>query len=40
MLNKGAYKLTLDDNLIKSTVNKNFLKKYYTRDIWKFIIVI
>ncbi len=32
MLNKGAYKLTIDGNLIKGTVNKNLLKKYYTKD--------
>ena len=32
VLDKGAYKLTIDGNLIKGTVNGNLLKKYYTRD--------
>ncbi len=32
MLDKGIYKITLDDNLIKDTVNRNLLKKYYIRD--------
>ncbi len=40
MLNKSAYKLTIDYNLIKGTVNGNLLKKYYTRDIWEPVIVI
>jgi len=40
VFNKSKYKLTLDDNLIKGMVNKNLLKKYYTRDIWKPVIII
>ena len=32
MLDKDAYKLTIDGNLIKGTVNGNLLKKYYIRD--------
>src|SRR6266508_4168406 len=40
VLDKGAYKLTLDGNLIKGIVNGNLLKKYYTRDTWKPVIVI
>jgi len=40
VLDKGAYKLTIDDNLIKGIVNENLLKKYYIRDTWKPIIVI
>ncbi len=40
VLNKSIYNLTIDDNLIKGTINKNLLKKYYTRDIWELIIVI
>jgi len=32
MFDKGAYKLTIDDNLIKGIVNENLLKKYYTKD--------
>ncbi len=32
VLDKSAYKLTIDGNLIKETVNGNLLKKYYTRD--------
>ncbi len=40
MLDKGTYKLTIDGNLIKGTVNRNLLKKYYTKDIWEPIIVI
>jgi len=33
VLDKDAYKLTIDSNSIKGTVNGNLLKKYYTRDI-------
>ena len=40
MLDKGTYRLTLDGNPIKGTVNGNLLKKYYTRDTWKSVIVI
>ncbi len=40
MFDKGAYKLTIDDNLIKGIVNENLLKKYYTKDTWKSVIVI
>ncbi len=40
VLDKDAYKLTIDGNLIKGTVNENLLKKYYTKDIWELIIVI
>ncbi len=40
VLDKGAYKLTIDGNLIKGTVNGNLLKKYYTRDTWESVIII
>jgi len=40
MLNKGVYKLTIDGNPIKETVNGNLLKKYYIRDTWEPVIVI
>jgi len=40
VLDKGAYKLTIDGNLIKGTVNGNLLKKYYIRDTWEPVIVI
>jgi len=40
VLDKDAYKLTIDGNPIKGTVNENLLKKYYTRDTWKSVIVI
>ena len=40
VLDKGAYKLTIDVNLIKGTVNENLLKKYYIRNIWEPVIVI
>ncbi len=40
MLDKGAYKLTIDSNLIKGTVNGNLLKKYYIRDTWESVIII
>jgi len=33
VLDKGAYKITIDGNPIKKIVNGNLLKKYYTRDI-------
>ena len=32
MFDKGAYKLTINGKLIKSTVNRNLLKKYYIRN--------
>jgi len=40
VLDKDAYKLTIDNNLIKGIVNGNLLKKYYTRDTWESVIVI
>src|SRR6266496_850088 len=40
VLDKGVYKLTIDGNPIKETVNGNLLKKYYTRDTWEPVIVI
>src|SRR6266496_1398526 len=40
VLDKGAYKLIIDGNLIKGTVNGNLLKKYYTRDTWESVIII
>ncbi len=33
MFDKDTYKLTLNGNSIKGIVNRNLLKKYYTRDI-------
>ncbi len=32
IFDKDAYKLIIDGNLIKGTVNRNLLKKYYIRD--------
>ncbi len=32
VLDKDAYKLTIDEKLIKGTINGNLLKKYYTKD--------
>ncbi len=40
VLNKSTYKLIINSNLIKGTINENLLKKYYTRDTWKPVIVI
>ncbi len=40
MFDKDVYKLIIDGNLIKGTVNENLLKKYYTRDTWEPVIVI
>ena len=40
VFDKGTYKLIINGNLIKGTVNGNLLKKYYIRDIWKPVIVI
>ncbi len=40
VLDKDIYKLTIDGNLIKGTVNRNLLKKYYTKDTWESVIVI
>ncbi len=40
ILDKGVYKFILDGNPIKGTINGNFLKKYYTKDMWEPVIVI
>ena len=40
VLDKGIYKLIIDDNLIKGIINRNLLKKYYIRETWKLVIVI
>ncbi len=40
MFDKDTYKLIIDSNLIKNMINKNLLKKYYTRDTWEPIIII
>ncbi len=40
MFDKDAYKLILNNNLIRDTVNENLLKKYYIRDIWESVIII
>jgi len=40
VFDKKAYKLIINGNLIKETVNRNLLKKYYTRDIWEPVIII
>ncbi len=40
VLDKDAYRLTIDGSPIKGTVNRNLLKKYYIRDTWEPVIVI
>ncbi len=39
VLDKGIYKLTLDEKKLRSTVNGNLLKPYYDRSTWKLIII-
>ena len=40
VLQKGAYKLTIDGKQVKGTVNGNLLKKYHTRGNWEPQIII
>ncbi len=40
VLDKDAYKLTINGNPIKGIINRNLLKKYYTRNTWESVIVI
>ncbi len=40
VLDKGTYKLIIDGKPIKGIVNRNLLKKYYTKDTWEPVIVI
>src|SRR6266542_6905281 len=39
VLDKGAYRLTLDRKELRSTVNGNLLKPYHDRSTWKLIII-
>ena len=40
VLDKGAYRLTLDEKELKSTVNGNLLKPYHDRSTWKSIVIV
>src|SRR6266540_2410977 len=40
VLDKGAYRLTLDGKELKSTVNGNLLKPYYDRSTWELIVIV
>ncbi len=39
VLDKGAYRLTLDGKELRSTVNGNLLKPYHDRSTWELIII-
>ncbi len=39
VLDKGAYRLTLDGKELKLTVNGNLLKLYHNRSIWELIVI-
>ncbi len=40
VLDKGVYRLILDEKELRSTVNGNLLKMYYDRSAWKLIIIV
>jgi len=40
VLNKGAYKLSIDGKQLNTTVNGNLLKPYYGRSHWEPVVVI
>ncbi len=40
VLDRGAYRLTLDGKELRSTVNGNLLKPYHDRSIWELIIIV
>ncbi len=40
VLDKDAYRLTLDRKELKSTVNSNLLKPYHDRSTWELIIIV
>ncbi len=40
VLDKGAYRLTIDGKKLRSIVNDNLLKLYHDRSIWELIIIV
>ncbi len=40
ILDKGAYRLTLDRKELRSTVNGNLLKPYHDRSTWELIVIV
>ncbi len=40
VLDKEAYRLTLDGKELRSTVNGNLLKLYHDRSTWELIVII
>ena len=40
VLDKGAYRLTLDGKELRSTVNGNLLKLYHDRSTWEPIVIV
>ena len=40
VFDKGAYKLTLDEKELRSTVNSNLLKLYHDRSIQELIVIV
>ena len=40
VLDKGAYRLTIDGKELKSIVNGNLLKPYYDRNTWELIVIV
>src|SRR6266536_4872416 len=40
VLDKGAYRLTLDEKELRSIVNRNLLKPYHDRSTWELIVIV
>ncbi len=40
ILDKGAYRLSLNEKELRSTVNGNLLKSYHDRSMWELIIIV
>ncbi len=40
VLDKRAYRLTLDGKELRSTVNGNLLKSYHDRSTWELIVIV
>ena len=40
VLDKGAYKISIDGKELKTTVNGNLLKRFHSRSTWEPVILI
>ena len=40
VLDKGVYRLTLDEKELRLIVNRNLLKLYHDRSTWELIIIV